>query len=209
MTDKRFIFVIGFNRCGTTSIHMMLKKSGIRCLQYRADDSDTVLGAALAANLSAGRPLLAGLQRFTAFMDMGMATPQIVFEGCRLFWQLHAEHPDSYFILNTRPLEHWVDSRQFHLDGRFVANYAKVYGYDEIKIQQIWRKQYATHLADVREHFTENDGKFLEFDVENDDPEKIAAFLYADYQVDHRNWGHWNATDYDALADDAPGAEHG
>ena len=204
MSDKRFIFVIGFNRCGTTSLHMLLKRSGIRCLQYRADDSDTVLGAALAANLSAGRPLTAGLQRFRAFLDMGMATPQIVFEGCRLFWQLHAEHPDSYFILNTRPVEHWIDSRSLHLNGRFIENYSKVYGYDEVKVTQVWRKQFATHTEDVREHFAENEGNFLEFNIEEDDPVLIREFLAPDFDVDTGHWAQWNATDVDELEADEP-----
>ncbi|MEM7057286.1 MAG: hypothetical protein AAF557_06850 [Pseudomonadota bacterium] len=178
---------------------MMLRGNGIRCVQYQADDSNTVLGTAIAANLSAGRPLMAGLQRYSAFLDMSIVTPEFVFEGCRLFWQMHAEYPNSYFILNTRPIENWIDSRALYLDGLYAERYADAFGYDEVKIQQVWRKQYLAHLSDVRAHFAEDSGKFLEFNIEEDDPVLIADFLYPDFNVDPADWGHWNATDFDAL----------
>lgn len=202
MTEKRFIFVIGFNRCGLTSLHMMLRAGGIRCIQNQANDSDAVLGTTIAANLSAGRPLMAGLQRYTAFLDMGLVTPEVVFEGCKLFWQMHAEYPGSYFILNTRPLENWVDSRAMHMDGVYAECYADAFGYDEIKIQQVWRKQYLAHLSDVREHFAGDTEKFLEFNIEQDDPQKIADLLSPDFKVNPGDWGHWNATDFEALVAD-------
>lgn len=202
MNDKRFIFVIGFNRCGLTSLEILFRESGVRTLHAKTDDADTILGTQMAANLSAGRPLMAGLYRFAAFLDMSVVTPWMVFEGCRLFWQLHAEHPDSYFILNTRPVEHWVLSRESFMGGIFVEQYARAFGYDEIKIQQVWRKQFLTHQADVRAHFAENGGKFLEFDIEEGDPALIRDFVAPDYVIDTRLWGHWNATDYDALVAD-------
>lgn len=200
MTEK--IFVIGFNRCGTTSIKMLLQKNSIRCLQYRADDADTILGAAIAANFSAGRPLTAGLNRYIAFLDMGMASPRFVFEGNRLFWQMHAEHPDAYFILNTRPLENWITSRTHHLDGRFILNYGLAYGYEEPKTQQLWRKQYLAHVEDVREHFAENPGNFLEFNIEEDDPIAIRNFLAPHYDIDIRHWARWNETPRDVAPPD-------
>lgn len=200
MTEK--IFVIGFNRCGTTSIRVLLERNGIRCLQRQADDADTILGAAVAVNFSAGRPLLAGLNRFQAFMDFGLAEPGFVFEGCRMFWQLHAEHPDAYFILNMRPLEHWIDSRALYLEGAFLANYGSALGYNEAKTQQVWRKQYLAHVEDVREHFSENPGNYLEFDIENDNPEVLRDFLSGHYTIDLRHWGWWNET-----PDDVPLSE--
>lgn len=202
MNDKRFIFVIGFNRCGLTSLSMMFKANGIRCMQYQADDADTVLGTAIAANLSAGRPIMAGLNRFTAFLDMGIATPELVFEGCKFFWQMHGEHPDSYFILNTRPVEHWIDSRAVYQDGLFGEMYADVFGYDDIKIQHVWRKQFLAHVAEVREHFQDQPGNFLEFNIEEDDPAKITEFLAPDFDVSASDWSHWNATDFEALVED-------
>ncbi|MEM9139216.1 MAG: sulfotransferase [Pseudomonadota bacterium] len=202
MTDKRFIFVIGFNRCGTLSLHQLFTQSGIRSLHQQADDSGVALAMTMALNLSVGRPLIAGLARFEAFLGMSYVAPDFVFEGCRLFWQLHAEHPDSYFILNTRPIEHWVDSRQFFNGGEFADDYADVLGYEEIKTQQVWRKQYLGHVAEVREHFAEHGGNFLEFDIENDDPTAIQDFLAPDFRIDPTVWGHWNATDFDALAEE-------
>lgn len=186
--QMRKIFVIGFNRCGLTSMASMFRAAGIRTLHYRADDDDMILGSQISANLSTGRQILAGLNRFTAFLDFSFVCDWITFEGNRFFWQLHAEHPDAYFILNTRPLENWVTSRAEYLDGRYVEAYALALGFSPIKTQQTWRKQYLAHLQDVDEHFKDIEGSLLVFDIESDDPQVLCDFLAEDYELEASDW---------------------
>ena len=64
------------------------------------------------------------------------------------------------------------------------------------------RIQFAAHASEVRTHFEEEGGNFLEFNVEEDDPQLIADFLSPDFKVDPRHWAHWNATEFDDLEDD-------
>jgi len=191
MTRK--IFVIGFNRCGLTSLAALFRSAGIRTLHYRANDDDMILGAQVSANLATGRSILAGMNRFTAFLDFSFVCDWIVFEGCRMFWQIHAEQPDAYFILNTRPIEHWVTSRAGYLDGRYQDAYAMALGFSQVKTQQTWRKQYLAHLDDVKEHFAETPGRLLNFDIEADDPAILCDFLAEDYALDPSDWMRLNA----------------
>jgi len=190
---KPKIFVIGFNRCGTTSLHMLFRKNGITALHYHGPEKSFIVPAQLSLNLSLGRPLISGLNRWTAFSDLGMASQRLVFEGARLFRQLHAEHPDAYFILNTRPVGKWIKSRLAHMQGRYVRNFAEAMGQPESKMPQIWRKQQAAHHGEVRDYFAGHD-RFLEFDIEADDPRAVQTLLAPDFRIDVTHWALRNAT---------------
>ena len=183
----------------------MYRAAGIRTLHYRTSDDDMILGAQISANISTGRQILAGLNRYTAFLDFSFVCDWIAFEGNRFFWQLHAEHPDAYFILNTRPLENWIASRAEYLDGRYCEAYAMALGYSPIKAQQAWRKQYLAHLQDVDEHFNDNDGDLLVFDIEADDPQILCDFLAEDYELEASDWVVLNA----ACDEQPPDIGHG
>ena len=102
------IFLIGFNKCGTTSFHDYFTANGIASVHWRAN----TLALALHCNRAKGRPLLEGVDRWTAYTDMNCipgspwgrsnsdGAPLI--EGCRYFRELHRDYPESLFILNTR-----------------------------------------------------------------------------------------------------------
>ncbi|MEE2894734.1 MAG: hypothetical protein VX726_03245, partial [Planctomycetota bacterium] len=58
----RRIFVIGFNKCGTTSFHEYFRANGISSVHWRGN----TLALALHENLAAGRPPLQGKEDWTA-----------------------------------------------------------------------------------------------------------------------------------------------
>ena len=60
------IFQIGFNKCGTRTIHRYLARNGVRSLHWDAGR----LAKRMYANLAEGRELLAGYEEFDAFTDM-------------------------------------------------------------------------------------------------------------------------------------------
>ena len=194
LRKKPKIFVIGFNRCGTTSLHVLFKRNRIPSLHYHVRERDVTLPHLLSTNLSLGQPLLGKINRWTAYSDMGSVTRFSIFEGARLFRQFHAEHPDAYFILNTRPLDKWIQSRLGHLKGQYARNFAACAGVDEAKLPKIWRKQRDAHHADVRSYFAGNESRFLEFDIEADDPAQIRDFLSPDHPIDIAHWGKRNET---------------
>lgn len=194
LRQKPKIFVIGFNRCGTTSLHVLFKRNRIASLHYNVRDGNVTLPYLLSANLSLGLPLLSKVNRWTAYSDMGSVNRFSMFEGTRLFRQFHAEHPDAYFILNTRPVENWIKSRLSHLNGQYARKFAACAGVAEAKLPAIWRRQRKAHHADVRAYFAGNDGRFLEFDIETGDPARIRDFLAPDHFIDIAHWGKRNET---------------
>ena len=120
------IFLIGFNKCGTTSFHDYFKANGITSVHWRAN----TLAMALHRNQLAGQPLLSGIEDWTAYTDMICipGTPwersnsdgMPLIEGCRLFRELHQAYPEALFILNTRDPMQWVRSRLKHDQGRLL-----------------------------------------------------------------------------------------
>ena len=149
------IFLIGFNKCGTTSFHDYFKANGITSVHWRAN----TLAMALHRNQLADQPLLSGIEDWTAYTDMicipgtpwersnSDAMPLI--EGCRLFRELHRDYPEALFILNTRDPMQWVRSRLKHDQGRFAEAYLKTLQTEGIRnLRQLQRRwlETGTHL---------------------------------------------------------------
>lgn len=82
------IFAIGFNKTATNSIHTLFLMSGIHSLHNWARDRRWLL-----------------YHRYQAFCD----GPEDGFE------ELDRRFPGSKFILNTRQLDEWIDSRLEHI----------------------------------------------------------------------------------------------
>ena len=79
------IFVIGFNKTGTTSLHQLFKKLGVNSCHNT-------------------RPVMEIIDTFDAFTDGKHFT----------FKEYYNKYPDSLFILNTRPMYNWLVSRYKH-----------------------------------------------------------------------------------------------
>jgi len=79
------IFVIGFNKTGTTSIHHLFTKAGINSKHGTED-------------------VLIHIDKYDAFMDGDHYH----------FHKYYDQYPDSLFILNTRPIKKWLISRYKH-----------------------------------------------------------------------------------------------
>lgn len=83
MYDK--IFVIGFNKTGTTSLHKLFLKLNLSS-QHSPNDWE--------------------LDRYQCFTDGDHISPKFI--------NYYRLYPNSLFILNTRPLKNWMISRSKH-----------------------------------------------------------------------------------------------
>ena len=99
------IFQIGFNKCGTRTIHRYLTRNGVSSVHWDAGR----LAKRMYANLAEGRELLAGYEEFDAFTDMEYLDEfgTTYLEGYKLYPYLAAQYPNAVFILNTRNREAW------------------------------------------------------------------------------------------------------
>jgi len=79
------IFVIGFNKTGTSSLHELFKRSNINSVHTT-------------------KPIIEIIDKYDAFTD----GDHINFED------YYNKYPDSLFILNTRPISNWLISRYKH-----------------------------------------------------------------------------------------------
>ncbi len=184
------IFVIGFNRCGTRSLHMLFRKSGIRSAHWRGFDPSRNLAAIMARNVDQNSNILQGLETYTAFLDISYHSFELCIEGCRFFKHMHAQYPNSYFVYNTRPVEHWVQSRLRHRHGDLIRRVVSAYGCRIQDLPERWTSEYEAHRRDVLSFFLDKPDKLCVLDIENDNITKLIGFLRPHFRIAECYWEH-------------------
>lgn len=183
------IFLIGFNKCGTTSFHNFFQSNGISSVHWRAN----TLAITIHRHFQQDHwPLLDGLDTWTAYTDMicipgtpwgrSNSSDQPVIEGCRYFRQLHISYPNSLFILNSRNPAKWIESRMRHDDGRFAQAYLQALRqdgiHDETALRERWLQDWHEHHADVLDYFKNiAQDQFLFFQLEVTPQVELMNFL--------------------------------
>jgi hypothetical protein len=178
------IFQIGFNRCGTTSLHEFFLANNIRSVHWGRGE----VALEIDRNRRLGRQLLGRFEpHFDAFTDMEEHHTQTY--CAQFFQQLHKEHPDAYFILNTRPVDKWIASRFSLLGGSYARECAQILRLDGQQLIDFWKVEWHHHHKVVQEYF-QNHSRFLVFNIETDDGEVLQTFLSPEYVTDPSTWGH-------------------
>lgn len=191
------IFVIGFNKTGTKSLHAFFESNGYRSVHNKQKPwhgliRQPFIALTMADNLAAGRPVLSGIAGYRAYSDLTYATADRHIEANGFFRQFHAAAPDGYFLFNDRPVEHWIRSRCNHVSSRFgsfLENQMRVCGLTREATIAMWRELYASRKAEICDYFAGHP-RFLVFNIERDSPRELVRFLEADFRLDHRKWGH-------------------
>ena len=207
-------FQIGFNRCGTVSLHRFFRLNGIPSVHH----DNGRLAIAMDANLRAGRPVLAGYERFEAFLDMSFLRAHIHVEIYKRWEVILEQVPEARFILNVRDVDRWVESRlamgawtewRWERPARgfgppwddsrrgtvqrippFRERYRRCHGLADMDaVVAHWREDWARHVAAVRASVPA--GRLLAFDIECDPPEALCRFAGLDAAA-VRHWGHEN-----------------
>jgi len=206
------IFQIGFNRCGTTTFIRFFQANNLKCLHWGRGS----IAAGIEAARLEGKPLLFYVDGYFAYGDMEFVeveseskkllkkkpfrrlyknlpkdnlTPIYAFENFR---ELDKQYPGSKFILNTRNVEDWINSRIRFLErGYFYCKHGDRFHSSQEALNQCWREHWDEHTSNVREYFSNRPEDLLEFDLDKDGPEKIADF-FCDLNLDISKWGHHN-----------------
>ncbi|MAU85077.1 MAG: hypothetical protein CMA21_00515 [Euryarchaeota archaeon] len=211
-TNAPRIFQIGFNRCGTTTLIRFFQANNLKCLHWGRGS----IAAGIEASRLEGTPLLSYIDGYFAYGDMEFVevkseskkifkkkpfrrlyknlpkenlNPIYAFENFR---ELDKQYPGSKFILNTRNVEDWINSRIRFLErGYFYCKHGERFHNTQEALNQCWREHWDEHTSNVREYFTNRPEDLLEFDLDKDGPEKIADF-FSDLDLDTSKWGHHN-----------------
>lgn len=175
------IFLIGFNRCGTTSFHQFFLANQISSVHWYGNE----LARCLQRNVRCpGLAPLFRIDRWTAFADL-IALPGTpwqarspyqgpLIEANRFFPQLHRSYPRSLFILNTRDPDAWLASRFRHDQGRFAEAYRRALAPErflsDAELREHWLRQWRAHHLSVRDFFrVRPKARFLEFHLDRGD----------------------------------------
>ena len=190
------VFVIGFNKCGTTSLHEFFKRNGIASVHYDVVRSgpNTNLAKKFFDNREKNLPLLDGIDEFQVYTDMEHQAARRNLSAYLHFDEIDAQYPGSRFILNLRDKDSWLKSRANHNNGRYaqrqmVSN--KVETLEEVTA--VWSDLWDSHIAKVRAHFADRPDQLLEFRIDEDEPRKIADFL-PEWDLDPAKFGRHNVT---------------
>jgi hypothetical protein len=162
------IFQIGFNKCGTSTIHHYLRVNGVRSVHW----DNGRLAQRMFANLANGKDLLAGYEAFDAFTDMEYLDDRGTFlEAYKLFPYLAAQYPDAVFILNTRDRENWIRSRLRHGGGGYARRHHAYHGTrSDRELAELWRLDWEHHHRRVARFFAGKPHRFFMCRIETDLP---------------------------------------
>lgn len=188
------IFQIGFNRCGTSSLYDLFRRNEYISVHWK----DGVIAKTMLSNRDSGLALLTGIDEYEFYSDMEYTSSTQIIEGYRWFKELDIQYSNSLFILNLRDKGNWIKSRLQHPQGTgtYIKRYCDYYNLSESDIIKMWSDDWDNHISDVRSYFSGSD-RFLEFDIELDNPYKLYGFLiengirFKDFRFEKLNTGNF------------------
>lgn len=163
-----YIFVIGFNKTGTTSIHKLFEDNGIPSVHW---DQGRLAKMSL-INILNGDLIFSGYDnKFNVFSDMFYRTDKFIFEGNSLFRQMDNDYPGSFFIYNKRNIEDWVNSKINHrilFSGMTILDLQKkILKLSETEeVINFWKKNRQIFEEEIQNYF-KNSKFFIEIDIED------------------------------------------
>lgn len=168
------IFCIGLNKTGTISLHHAFERLGFRSLHWGGPETKQKISRAMRE----GRGLVDLLGPYDAYSDIwGIA---------QRFGMLDEQYPGARFVLNTRDLDAWLNSRRAHVERYETGEPVDVDG---------WRSMYLDHHERVRAHFAQRPDDLLEIDVTaGDGYEKLCPFLGVAVPDEPFPWKHKRPT---------------
>lgn len=159
------IFVVGFPKVGTTSIHAMFTCAGVKSSHYCCCGSNRThthcrdgggngrtFSECMRANKKAHRPILEGCGDYEVYAQMDAELGSSIYLPQHFDLELlHDYSPDATFLLNLRPAHDWMNSvtHWYGLGGRFLTRF-------KVDIKKVNRNQaleeiFDNHTAFVRD----------------------------------------------------------
>jgi hypothetical protein len=184
------VFIIGFNRTATKAFSEMFKKGGYVSFHYACHDRNgnvAVLAQKMKANLESYYNLLHDIDHANVYSDMFWHRENEWIDGIKLYDKFNQEYPDSYFILNTREMNGWLESKKNHKKGAYLKRSMEYHNLDEQGMLDWFKRDREKTEDDIRTYF-QNYSKFIEFDVENDPIVNLIDFLKPDFFLKEKHW---------------------
>lgn len=193
LADTPFVFIIGYNKTATTSLHEFFARNGYPAVHWDQGRLALTMLSNCANNKRVLEPYDA---RFRVFSDMTFRTPRFKFEGNSVFRALDADYPGALFIYNHREIEGWIQSRAAHpsrVGGETLLEFEMrlMRTSDRERVFAKWRAERVAFEAELRQHFAGR-RELLDLDITDAAlPEKVAAFFGK--PMDAAHWRKHNA----------------
>jgi hypothetical protein len=167
------IFCIGPNKTGTTSLHDAFLLLGLRSVHYK-DEAERNIQDIIRANFKNGESMLKDIEGYDAYSDW------IKMPTLKAYKQFDKEYPNSKFILSTRNMEDWLNSREKHV--RRLQKEVEETGDTTITWLTIdraaWKTEFEDQHSSILAYFKGRENDLLVFNVfEGDGWEKLCPFL--------------------------------
>jgi hypothetical protein len=173
------IFCIGLNKTGTISLHQALTKLGFSSLHWGGQASRRAVEQAIGE----GKPLLEYLGDHDAYSDIQRLSVN--------FDVLDRQYPGSRFILTTRDIDGWIDSRRRHVERNRERKARGEYEGTFLEIEpDRWRTQFLEHHARVEEYFGDRDNLLVMRVTDGDGYELLCPFLGVPVLSSPFPWSH-------------------
>lgn len=177
MDNNTKIFCIGLNKTGTVSLHEAFLMLGFTSVHFISDKGEDIKEI-IKNNHENNEKLLKGIEEYNAYSDWALPSTNMLFK------EFDKQYPGSKFILNTRDLESWINSREKHVNR--IPNLKQLqkehpdnpwYTIDK----ENWKNEYNQHHEEVNKYFKGREDELLVFNViDGDSWEKLCPFLDAD-----------------------------
>jgi len=183
------VFFIGFNKTATTAFHKLFLESGYKSWHNKRKKIKLV--ETLYYNLQNNLPVLFGIDDGVSYLDLGGVYNNQLIEGCAFYKEFYKEYPNSYFVLQTRSKEKWINSR--YKWNNLPQRHAEILGISVDEVIHRWKEEWDVHHNAVR-NFFKNRPNFIEYNIEKDNIEKLIHFLHKDFVLNKECWKKRNVT---------------
>jgi hypothetical protein len=182
------IFQIGFNKCGTTSIHEFFKKNGLNSVHWDRG----YLARTIKSSIEKNRDILFGYDKYDCFTDME-DTLNDIFIYTKYYKELDKQYPNSKFILNLRPLDKWLRSRESHAGGKYIEIYMKNWNITRNEVIERWIREWNEHIESIKDYFKDRPNDLLIFDIESES-DTFVSYIETLTKIKYKDFGHHNIT---------------
>lgn len=194
-------FVIGFSKCGTTSLNRYFKENDLRTLHYfntyeeiiemegdtfikkfrRRPRYNEFIGLVMKNNYKNNKPLFENILDFDAMTQMdfsgGCDDVLAFFPQINLLEEILLEYPDAKFVFNERDIDKWYKSLvKWYSIHKYYAK-SNIPGLNG-STKQDFHKLFNYHKTRVIKLFIQYNklDNLLFFDIERDNIEKLNNF---------------------------------
>ena len=178
------VILLGFPKSGTSSFQKLFSDLGYKSYHWNSEKG--YVGVIIRENITSGRKPFSGFysddDEDVAFtqMDICVSPKENVWPQMDYLNEIYEEYPHAVYILNYRKPERIAKS--FRRWGDLMPRFRKYNSHlfldkNEENNDFEFEGIVYTHFENVNRFFSEKDAKFVVYDIENDELEKISKYV--------------------------------